>query len=104
MKSKTCGECKHCEIDEITATCNLHCLICNSENSACKDFEPKVITNGDKIRSMSNEELATLLVYTIRVAGGLKFMYSSHLIDDCYHEKEKAIQATVAKLNEVCDG
>ena len=60
-------------------------------------------TCGDKIRQMSNEELASLLVYTIRVAGGLKFMYSSSVIDCCYDTKEKAIRATLKKLNEVAE-
>ena len=60
------------------------------------------VTMFDRITA-SPEVLAPLLVYTIRIAGGLNFMYSSHLIDDCYYEKEKAIAATVAKLKEVAD-
>lgn len=63
MSNKTCGDCKHyfrtdryefcnefggqtCEYREVTP------------NSYC--FEPKLITNGDKIRQMSNAELARL--------------------------------------------
>lgn len=104
--SKTCGECKYYFRTDRYEFCNEFGNQTGeyrevTPNSYCFELKPPP-TNGDKIRSMSNEELAPLLVYTIRVAGGLKFMYSSHLIDDCYHEKEKAIQATVAKLNEVC--
>ena len=33
-------------------------------NEACKHFEPKVITNGDKIRQMSNEELICMFEET----------------------------------------
>lgn len=48
MKNKTCGECKKHNTD---------CIIVHFA-PACDFFEPKVITNGDRIRSMSNEELA----------------------------------------------
>lgn len=33
----------------------------NKHNDACSFFEPKPITNGDKIRQMSNDELAVML-------------------------------------------
>lgn len=55
MKNKTCGECKHC------SSC---CSWVNPDINAnsCGRFEPKVITNADKIRQMSDDELAALIV------------------------------------------
>lgn len=50
FNNKTCGECKHFDWDEIAAICYKNCLICNGDASACEVFEPKVITNGDRIR------------------------------------------------------
>lgn len=61
MKKKTCGECKHFEVDDVAATCEKKRWICDDDAPACKRFEPKVVTNGDKIRQMSNEELAKIL-------------------------------------------
>ena len=58
MKNKTCGECKHFELDEIAAICHKHCLICNDDAPACEDFEPKVISNGDRIRQGGDYALA----------------------------------------------
>ena len=46
---KTCGECKYFNVDDIAATCEKLCLICNDDNSACERFEQKVITNGDEL-------------------------------------------------------
>ena len=49
---KTCGECKKYKVD---------CII-TAKASACDSFEQKVITNGDKLRQMSDEELTLLIV------------------------------------------
>lgn len=54
MKTKTCGECKHC-----SSCCSWVKPDINA--NSCEDFEPKTLTNGDKIRQMSDEELAELL-------------------------------------------
>ena len=52
MKSKTCGECrKH----------NTDCFIV-PQAKACIYFESKIVTNGDRIKQMSNSELAKLIV------------------------------------------
>lgn len=60
MENKTCGECNRFEVDEIAATCEKHCIICDDDAPACEYFEPKITTNGDVIRQMSNEELAEM--------------------------------------------
>jgi hypothetical protein len=72
MKNKTCGECKHylaefyhCQKNDVMAEA-FH---------TCEDFEPKVITNGDKI-----------------IAGGNKALVKFHLLGTCdtctYYNKE----------------
>lgn len=55
MKNKTCGECQWYDY---------HHLLCvvggdvTPTDCACDSFTPIKLTNGDKIRQMSNEELA----------------------------------------------
>lgn len=64
---------------------------------------PKM-TNGDKIRQMSNEELAELLVYETMDSNGF-FWYTSNILNGVQYEIiPDAVEATVAKLNEVADG
>lgn len=60
MKNKTCGECRYHKNNR----CMLPCYAMNhwAENPACHHFEEKTPpTNGDKIRQMSDEELAELI-------------------------------------------
>ena len=54
---KTCGECKNFQevCDFVTQTTNAE---------ECMNFEKKARTNGDKIRQMSNKELADYLSST----------------------------------------
>jgi hypothetical protein len=80
----------------------------------CSWFAPKAIkktcvaeiaknakqTVFDRITA-SPEVLAEKLVYRIAIISGWKAMYSSVLINKCYHTKAKAIAATVEKLKEV---
>lgn len=54
MKSKTCGECKH-YIAEMFH-CQKNDVMAEGFNT-CEDFEPEVITNGDKIRQGGNDAL-----------------------------------------------
>jgi hypothetical protein len=64
MKNKTCGECKHYLAEFYH--CQKNDVMAEAFNT-CEDFEPKVITNGDKIRQMSNEELAELFDNSCKV-------------------------------------
>ena len=60
MKNKTCGECKY----HIGTRCNLpkETFIVMPEIEACRHFTQKPkMTNGDKIRQMSDEELAEFI-------------------------------------------
>lgn len=98
--TKTCGECKYYLAEFYH--CQKHDVMAEPHNT-CEDCTAKTITNRDVINAMSDEGLAELLVYTIKIAGGLKFMYSSRLIDKCYHRRANAVKATVAKLKEVAE-
>jgi hypothetical protein len=60
MNNKTCGECKHYG----DASFKDPCAWVHATFDACFEFEPMTepkLTNGDKIRQMTNEELAELL-------------------------------------------
>lgn len=54
---KLCG---HCRNRGKNSRCNLYTEISNYAEK-CKDFKPKKQTNADRIRSMSDEELAEFL-------------------------------------------
>lgn len=59
MKNKTCGECRHLECAKKIGFCQeMKYPLCPAELPSCANFEQKIITNGDVIRQMSNEELA----------------------------------------------
>jgi hypothetical protein len=62
MNNKTCGECKH--YNDAMFHCEKFDCMAEAFNT-CEDFEQKVITNGDVIRQMSNEELATWGMYDL---------------------------------------
>ena len=57
---KTCGECKHFEVDVVAATCEKKLWISDDNTPACKKFERKPITNGDVIRQGNNRKLAEI--------------------------------------------
>ena len=66
MSNKTCGDCRH--FDGRYNLCAVTSDFCTVEPdySACDDFEQKPKpTNGDRIREMSNEELATWGMYDL---------------------------------------
>ena len=93
MKDKTCGECKrHC----------IDCIIV-AKAKACEDFEPKVITNGNRIRQMSNEEIAEMLVYPTKpmnINGNIYYEFTScFLLGKSYPMREQAVFLTVRWLN-----
>ena len=70
MNNKTCGECKHFEVDVVAAKCEKKLWICDDNTPACKKFERKPFTNGDVIRQMSNAELAKLIVPKVMFCDG----------------------------------
>lgn len=67
MQNKVCGECVH--YDKKLGLCdsndNFFTIISNTP--ACLDFEIKPpMTNGDRIRQMSNEEMAVMFKTDIK--------------------------------------
>lgn len=60
MKNKTCVDCKHFEVDAVSATCENRLCICDDDTPACRRFELRAITNGDVIRRGNNRKLAEI--------------------------------------------
>jgi ribosomal protein L29 len=100
MKNKTCGECKY----HIGTRCHLpkETFIVMPEIEACRHFtqKPKP-TNGDKIRQMSDAELAEKFVYYASLKSGRETSLgwlSTITGDRFYYMRDEAIAATVAEL------
>ena len=62
MKNKTCGECRHFEVDVVAPTCTEKFWITDDNTPACKMFEPIVVRNGDVIRQMDTSGLIDVIV------------------------------------------
>ena len=63
--NKTCGECKYFSCSGEGRCMDDEWTFCDSD--ACEKFKPKVATNGDVIRQMSNEKLAELFDNSCKV-------------------------------------
>ena len=93
--SKTCGECKH-----HIKKCHCEKFSCYAgESDFCDEFEPaKKPTNGDKIRAMSNADLAEMLVYPVKpmnVSGNIYYEFTSCLLfGKSYPMREQAVLLT----------
>ena len=104
MKNKTCGECKHLNRDLA------FCRACGAKWISVKDVvnckyfeEITQPTNGDRIRQMSNEELAEMLVYPVKpinVNGNIYYEFTSCLLlGKSYPMREQAVFLTERQLN-----
>ena len=93
MKNKTCGECKHFEVDTVSAVCEKKRWICGDDAPACNRFEQKS-TLFDRI-TQSPETLANEFV---SFDHGL---YYSWFLGQYFNTYTDAIAATVEKLKEV---
>ena len=60
MSNKTCGECKWFMLNA-EGICRSNEGKENANNDCCSFFEQKVITNGDKVRQMTNSQLSKFL-------------------------------------------
>lgn len=112
-ETKTCGECKHYDF---VGQCNYVYEFNNihANDKACEYFEPKIITNGDRIRQMSDEELAEKLVCSSYIKKKLPLynmkkqligyktvlhqVWKSSITDETYSKKSEAIAATIKEL------
>ena len=61
MNNKTCSECRYMLHKDTFEVCTHSMTETSMFDKACKHFAPP--TNGDRIRQMSNEELAEFLDY-----------------------------------------
>jgi hypothetical protein len=112
MKNKTCGECRY--YFEQADFCRLNAWECIEEDEkCCEDFEPS--TNGDKIRQMSDDELAEKLVYQcsckiIHQNDKCTLEYwtyswkSSVIPGQSFETKEEALAATIEGLKKEYKG
>ena len=86
-----CLDCKHLN--------RTQCPAAFINIDGCSDFIPK--TNGDRIRAMSNEELAESIAhsYFSELAGlrWLGIMKNGNL--ECFFKKQNAIKSTIDWLN-----
>lgn len=57
-KNKTCGECHYFKQEEEICSHNQKHYWSKAEFEACTGFEPKVITNGDKIRQKARGKMS----------------------------------------------
>lgn len=96
LSNRTCGECKH------YLSKMFHCQkydVMAENHQTCDVFEPKPITNGDRIRAMSDEELAKLFVYFKRRTTG-EDIYGSILFKNIpFDGKQRAYEETLEELN-----
>ena len=111
MKQKTCGDCifYHGIYDD----CGV-CTLCETDETfdktcdfvySCEKFQPnRPTTNGDRIRQMSDAELAEKFVFDCgdKDGDGYRVWYSS-ITEMYYFDEPEAIAATVARLKEVAE-
>ena len=96
LSDRTCNNCKY---RPEGITCKLFGTITDSKlfERGCIHFAPIKITNGDKIRAMSDEELAEKFIYTRREQNGDK-CYLSTIRVGKWSTKEEALEATLEEL------
>ena len=58
-----CKDCVFATQPSTTIRCNNHYIFVPSESVVCDGFKPQPKTNADRIRAMTDEELASLLMY-----------------------------------------
>lgn len=90
--SKICGECKNFQ-----KVCNFVTPTTNAEE--CMNFEKKARTNRDKIRKMSNEELAKTSIYKETMSDGEIIYRSTLIVNKFFLTKSCAVSVVEAWLN-----
>lgn len=98
-----CKDCKNLKNRSTYGQCYAHegCKICRDSNDGCIMFEPAIQTNGDRLRAMSNEELAEILVYSEddEWYGRQWFSFDGDHIRNAFPTKQDAIKSTIDWLN-----
>lgn len=100
LNNRTCRYCKSYLAEMFH--CQKHDVMAESHNT-CENFEPKKLTVVDRIRKMSDEDLAELFVYFDCDAcddNGIGYPWCSTLFADGGHfeTEEKAYEATLKEL------
>lgn len=99
MDNKICGKCTFYNQDYHYCMADKERKKVDLEDSACKDFTPKTMTVGDRIRALSDEELAKLFVYWDEDW----LSYESTILESesFGFDEAKAIEATIKELKRV---
>lgn len=90
-KKGCCRECKYADWDADGCTCMIDgFFVCDASEHTCNQYRPaKPMTNGDRIRQMTDEELAEWLDHVagcgVCVLNEGKYRYSG---DHCAHEHD----------------
>lgn len=113
MSNKTCGECKHRYSYHYDEDCDGRCRVfpmyrVSSDKRACSKFEPiPPPTYGDRVRQMSDADLAEMLVYPVKpmnVNGSIHYEFTSCLLlGKSYPVREQAVFLTERRLNAPAD-
>lgn len=97
-----CKDCKNLKNRSTYGQCYAHedCKICKDSDDGCIMFESIIQTNGDRIRAMSNEELAEILVYSEddEFYGRQWFGFDGDHIRTAFSTKQAAVSSIIKYL------
>ena len=91
---KLCGNCKN---RGKKSRCDLYTEVSNYAEK-CKDFEEKKPTNADRIRSMSDEELAKGNIYFVSALRAKEGFHYTGLDGHYYKKAEEVVEANMKWL------
>lgn len=97
LNNRTCGECRY--FTEEGGDCIYWCNI-EAALEPCEQFElPKKPTNGDRIRAMSDEELAEKFICGFVHVDNYDKWYSTLFANPaCFSSEQEAFEATLEEL------
>lgn len=95
MKNKTCNDCRYMLHKDTFEVCTLRMTETAMFDNACEHFTPPTV--GDRIRQMSDEELAERFVYTRREQNGDK-CYLSTITVGKWGSRAESKAATIEEL------
>ena len=100
MKNRTCGECRFHHRDYHYCQADKECKSIYPESPACDNFAERTIAIGDKIRALSDEDLAELFVYRVVYNEYDDEGWDSTLFSNTieFSSRQKALEATLEEL------
>lgn len=99
MNNKTCGECRFHHRDYHYCQADKECKSIYPESPACENFAVRTITNSNRIRALSDADLAELFVHGLAYDVNYEEWYSTLFPGTvCFSSKQKALEATLEEL------